>query len=76
MGILERYTTERYEEAPKEVEGTLHDYRSAPGVTLLQTEYRPSRPLREHQATQSIDRGLLYTSRHGKRGLSDDGSCL
>ena len=35
MGISERYTTERDEEAPKEVEGTLHDYRDAPGGTLL-----------------------------------------
>ena len=23
-----------------------------------------------------IDRGLVYTCRYGKRGLSDDGSCL
>ena len=30
MGILKRYTTERNEKAPKEAEGTLHDYRSAP----------------------------------------------
>ena len=35
MGISERYTTERDEKAPKEVEGTLHDYRGAPGGTLL-----------------------------------------
>ena len=35
MGVSERYTTERDEEAPKEVEGTLHDYRGAPGGTLL-----------------------------------------
>ena len=34
MGISERYTTERDEKAPKKVEGTLHDYRSAPGGTL------------------------------------------
>ena len=76
MGVPERYTTERDEEAPKEVEGTLHDHRGAPGGTLLQTEYRPSRPLRKHQATQSIDRGLVYTCRYGKRGLPDDGPCL
>ena len=35
MGISERYTTERDEKAPKKVEGTLHDFRSAPGGTLL-----------------------------------------
>ena len=35
MGISERCTTERNEEAPKKVEGTLHDYESAPGGTLL-----------------------------------------
>ena len=35
MGISERYTTERDKEAPKKVEGTLHDYRGAPGRTLL-----------------------------------------
>ena len=35
MGISERYTTERDEKAPKEVEGILHDYRGAPGGTLL-----------------------------------------
>ena len=35
MGISERYTTERDEKAPKKVERTLHDYRSAPGGTLL-----------------------------------------
>ena len=35
MGISERYTTERNEKAPKKVEGTLHDYGSAPGGTLL-----------------------------------------
>ena len=35
MGISERYTTERDEKAPKEMEGTLHDYRGAPGGTLL-----------------------------------------
>ena len=34
MGISERYTTERDERAPK-IEGTLHDYRGAPGGTLL-----------------------------------------
>ena len=76
MDISERYTTERDKEASKEVEGTLHDYRGAPRGTLLQTEYWPSRPLREHQATQSVDRRLVYTCRHGRRGLSNDGSCL
>ena len=35
MGISERYTTERDVKSPKEMEGTLHDYRSAPGGTLL-----------------------------------------
>ena len=35
MGISERYTTEGDEKAPKKVEGTLHDYRSALGGTLL-----------------------------------------
>ena len=35
MGILERYTTERNEKAPKKVEGTLHDYGSTTGGTLL-----------------------------------------
>ena len=34
MGVSERYTTERDEKAPKKVEGTLHDYGSAPGGTL------------------------------------------
>ena len=35
MGIPERYTNERDEKATKEVKGTLHDYRSAPGGTFL-----------------------------------------
>ena len=35
MGIPERYTTERDKKAPKKVEKTLHDYRRAPGGTLL-----------------------------------------
>ena len=35
MAISERYTTERNEKAPKKMEETLHDYRSAPGGTLL-----------------------------------------
>ena len=35
MGISERYTTERNKTAPKNVEGTFHDYGSAPGGTLL-----------------------------------------
>ena len=35
MSISERYTTERNEKAPIKVEGTLHDYGSAPGGTLL-----------------------------------------
>ena len=35
MGISKRYTTERNKKAFKKVEGTLHDYGSAPGGTLL-----------------------------------------
>ena len=36
MGFSNCYTTERNnEKAPKEVEGTLHDYRSAPQGTFL-----------------------------------------
>ena len=35
MGISERYTTERDKKVPKKMEGTLHDYRGAPGGTLL-----------------------------------------
>ena len=35
MGISERYTTERGKKAPIKVEGTIHDYRGAPGGTLL-----------------------------------------
>ena len=35
MGISERYTTERDKEAPKKVEGTLHNNRGAPGGTVL-----------------------------------------
>ena len=35
MGIPECYTIERDEKAPKKVEGNLHDYRGAPGGTLL-----------------------------------------
>ena len=35
MGISERYTTGRNKKAPKKVEGTLHDYGSAPRGTLL-----------------------------------------
>ena len=35
MGISKRYTTERNEKAPKELEGNLHDYRSAPGGMFL-----------------------------------------
>ena len=38
MGISKRYTTERNKKAPKEVEGTLHDYGSAPLGPFLQTE--------------------------------------
>ena len=48
MGISERYTTKRNEKAPKKVEGSLHDYGSASGGTLLQTEYWPSRSLQKH----------------------------
>ena len=48
MGISKCYTTERNEKATKEVEGTIHDYGSAPGGTFLQTEYRPSRSLRKY----------------------------
>ena len=35
MGISKRYTNERNEKAQKKVEGTLHDYGSAPGGTFL-----------------------------------------
>ena len=35
MGISKRYTTERNKKAPKKVEGTLHDYKKASGVTFL-----------------------------------------
>ena len=35
MGISEHHTTERKEKAPKKVDGTVHDYGSAPGGTLL-----------------------------------------
>ena len=35
MGISERHTTERNKKAPKKVEGTVHDYGSAPDGTLL-----------------------------------------
>ena len=35
MGISDRHTTERNEKAFKKGEGTLHDYRGAPGGTLL-----------------------------------------
>ena len=45
MGISKRYSTERNQAAPKEVESTVHDNGSAPGGTLLQTEYRPSKAL-------------------------------
>ena len=38
MGFSKRFTTERNKKAPKKVEGTLHDYGSAPGGTFLQTE--------------------------------------
>ena len=48
MGISVRYTTEKNEKAPKKVEGTLHDYGSASGGTLLLTENWPSRSLREN----------------------------
>ena len=48
MGISKRYSTERNQATPKEVERTIHDNGSAPGGTLLQTEYRPSSALREH----------------------------
>ena len=36
------YTTERNEETPEEVEGTIHDNRSASGGTFSHTKYRPS----------------------------------
>ena len=42
VGFLERYTTERNEETPKEVEGTIHDNGSATRDKFLQTKYRPS----------------------------------
>ena len=48
MGISERYTAETDENAPKEMEGTLHDYGSSLGGMFLQTEYRPSRSLRKY----------------------------
>ena len=48
MGISKRYTTVKNEKAPKEAEGTLHNYGSAPGGTFLQTEYRPSRSPRKY----------------------------
>ena len=48
MGISKRYTTESNKKAPKEVEGTLHGYGSAPGGMFLQTDYRPSRSLRKY----------------------------
>ena len=35
MGISDCYTTERDEKTPKKVEETLHDYRGAPGGTIL-----------------------------------------
>ena len=35
MGISKRYTNENNEKAPKKVEGTIHDYGSAPGGTFL-----------------------------------------
>ena len=35
MGISKRYTTERNQEAPKEVEETVHDNGGAPGGTFL-----------------------------------------
>ena len=35
MGISERHTTKRNEKAPKKVKGTFHDYRGAPGGTVL-----------------------------------------
>ena len=37
MSISKRYTTERNQEAPNEVEGTVHDNGGAPGGTFLQT---------------------------------------
>ena len=40
MGISKPYTTERNKKTPKEVEGTFHDYGSAPRGTFSQTEYR------------------------------------
>ena len=35
MGFSERYTAERNDKVPEKVEGTFHDYGSAPGGTLL-----------------------------------------
>ena len=35
MGISKRYTTKRNENAPKEMDGSFHDYRGAPGGTFL-----------------------------------------
>ena len=34
MGISEGYTTERNKKVPRKVEGTFHDYGSAPGGTF------------------------------------------
>ena len=35
MGISERYTTVKNKNAPKKVAGTLNNYGSAPGGTIL-----------------------------------------
>ena len=39
VGVSKRYTTEKEEETPKEVEGTVHDNGGASGGTFLQTKY-------------------------------------
>ena len=64
---------------PKGTKKLLKKWREPFMITEVHQEgrfYRPIHPLREHQATQSIDRGLVYTCRHGRRGLSNDESCL
>ena len=48
MGTSKRFTTEGNQEAPREVEGTVHDNGGAPGGMLLPTEYRRSRSLCKH----------------------------
>ena len=70
MGISERYTTERNKEASKKVEGDPFM------ITEVHQEgrfYRLSTGRAAHyeniKHTQSIDRRLVYTCRHGRRGI-------